>query len=117
MYTEMARGDPYNPVTPRLQMLVEYNALHLPCPPWSNDNRGEYLTHLIKRTEQCHMRSKPLKPLIVMGDFKIANFEVLYDKVLLRTAVNVNQLNGSSMMNIQIHVTSGHQTVAPTRNS
>ena len=97
VYTEIARGDPYGAVTPRLQMLVEYNAfyilnIHLPCRPWSDDNREEYLTHWIKRTEHFHMRSKRLKPRIVMGDFNIANFGVLYDNALLRTAVNMNQL-------------------------
>ena len=99
VYVDMAGGydHPDAPVGPRLQMLVEYNGfyilnVHLPCRPWVDDGREQYLTRLIKSTEKWSMSAKPLNPLIVMGDFNIANFEVLRDNVLLRTAVNMNQL-------------------------
>ena len=95
----MAGGydDPDVPVGPCLQMLVEYNGfyilnVHLPCRPWADDDREQYSTRLIKNAEKWFMSTKPLNPLIVMGDFNIANFEVLRDNVLLRTAVNMNQL-------------------------
>ena len=74
VYTDMAGGyeDPDDPVGPRLQMLVEYNAfcilnVHLPCRPWTDRSRERYLTHLIERAGKWYMTTKPLNPLVVMG--------------------------------------------------
>ena len=69
--------------------------VHLPCRPW-HDDREQYLTRLITSMVCWYMKTILTNPLIVLGDFNIANFNILRDSTLLGTAVNIDQLTSFS---------------------